>query len=107
MLPLGGGVLAQPKPARSFYASTVTASFLAGSCEGTKLDPLEADFCSGYIIGVYDALSLNGLICPSAASTTMQAVAIGRKEILDHPERWDRNPSVLVRDALKRAFPCR
>lgn len=82
-----------------------TADFVE-QCRGADAD-MTGNFCTGYIVGVEDALALSRVICPPPnGPTTLQAVAITRKFINDHPEKWNEHPASLVRQALRPAFPC-
>ena len=87
--------------------SALESEQLARACSG-KDDDTSASFCTGYILGVFDALSLARQICPSAKkASTGPAIAAVRKALRTQPERWTSAPSFLVRDALKQAFPCK
>lgn len=88
------------------YLSTMTTADLVQACNRPRQE-LAMDFCTGYILGVYDALSLSREMCPRESSAaTLQAVAIARKYLNDHPELWDRAPPYLLATAFKQAFPC-
>lgn len=80
---------------------------LAQACEGAATD-LRESYCTGFILGAFDALSIAGAICPSAAeATTISAIAATRKYIADHPEEWSEPPIAIVMRALEKTFPCR
>lgn len=85
--------------------SSVSVVDLMRSCE--KQDPLNLE-CSGYIIGVFDTLSLSGTICPpyNREGGTYQAVSVALKFLREHPERWHIHPSALLVESFKAAFPC-
>ncbi|WP_404372385.1 Rap1a/Tai family immunity protein [Sphingomonas sp. MMS24-J45] len=96
---------APPKPPPVVVSSLESAQ-LARACDGRDDDP-SPSFCTGYILGVFDALSLAHQICPSPTkASTLTAIAAARKALRTHPDRWDSAPSFIVRDALKAAFPC-
>ncbi len=98
--------LAAAAPSR-VVVSPLESEQLARACSG-KDDDTSASFCTGYILGVFDALSLAQDICPSAKkASTRQAVVAVREALRLHPDRWSSAPSFLVRDALKQAFPCK
>jgi hypothetical protein len=94
-----------PAIALPIHLSTVTAPEVSEAC-GRPRDLLAGDFCAGYIVGVWDALSLSGAVCGVEGFSTEQAVAVGRKYLGDHPERWNTPPVVLLRDAFTATFPC-
>lgn len=54
--------------------------------------------CAGYILGVFDRMSLSRLICPpeNPSGGSAQAVAVALKFLNDHPERWHLAPVYLV-----------
>jgi len=87
--------------------SSLESAHLAEECKGKDSDPA-ATFCTGYIMGVFDALSLSRQICPSAKQGfTLDAVAAVRKYLRTNPDKWSSAPSFVVRDALRAEFPCR
>ena len=79
---------------------------LVQSCRAMKSE-LEANFCSGFAVGVLDTLSLTYAICVRRDFSTPQATAIARRYLEQHPENWDQAPSKLLTDAFMAAFPCR
>ena len=88
------------------WISTVSTTDLIDTCHGAK-NTLSAD-CAGYIIGVFDTMSVSGLICPppNPSGLTEQAIAVALKFLNDHPEQWHRPPVHLVGESFKAAFPC-
>lgn len=87
--------------------SSLTAAQLAEYCRGKDVDAA-ANFCTGYIIGEFDALSLLHEICPSpTGASTLEAVSAARRYLRKHSAKWSSAPSFVVRDALRTAFPCR
>ena len=68
---------------------------------------MDLDACASYSLGVFDALSLSGAICPVSGSATASAIGVAIKFFDDHPERWSQAPTFLLREAFKRAYPCR
>lgn len=87
--------------------SALTTTQLAQECRGKDTDT-RAVFCTGYIVGIFDALSLSRQICPSPArASTVQVVATARRYLRTHRKRWSSAPSFVVRDALQAAFPCK
>jgi hypothetical protein len=92
--------------AQGIIVSTVTTAELVGICNRTN-DPLNMDFCVGYILGAYDQMSLSRSICPrGGGSGTAQALAVARKFLNEHPERWHLHPSFLLADVFRGTFPC-
>lgn len=99
-------VVQAPSSARPVVVSSVSISALVESC-GQKPTDMAEGLCTGYILGMLDAMSIARRICPSQTNTTsLQAVAVSRKYLLDHPEQWDASPSWLVGKALSSTFPC-
>lgn len=87
--------------------STMTTPILVDVCKGDIADR-SLDECSAYILGVFDSASLSREVCaPHSAATSLQVMAIGRKAIRDYPAQWSKHPSVIIRDALMAAFPCK
>lgn len=70
--------------------------------------PLTDDFCTGYIVAVADTLQATRVTCrTSTEAYTLQSVAVTRRYLNQHPERWQHHPAFLIREALVEAFPCR
>jgi len=87
--------------------SSLGTAQLAESCRGQDADAA-ATFCTGYVIGVFDALSLSHQICPSPArASTGEVAAAARKYLRTHRKKWSSAPSFVLRDALRAAFPCK
>jgi len=87
--------------------SSLTTTQLAEYCRGKDAEAAP-NFCTGYIIGEFDALSLSHEICPSPTrASTLKVVNAARKYLRTHPAKWTSAPSFVVRDALRAAFPCR
>jgi hypothetical protein len=86
--------------------SSLTTRHLAEDCQGKDTDPT-ANFCTGYIMGVFDTLSSSYQICPSAADvSTIDAVAVARKYIRKNRKSWSSAPWFIVREAFVTAYPC-
>ena len=64
--------------------------------------------CAGYLMGVFDQMSISHLICPphNPNGGTAQAVAVALKFLNEHPEQWHLAPAFLVGQSFKAAFPC-
>jgi len=88
------------------YASTVKTEQLAATCAGTAGRPLEQNFCTGYVLATYDALSASKAICPGPGASTLQVMAVVRKYLAEHPEEWDKFASDVVGTPLKATFVC-
>jgi hypothetical protein len=87
--------------------SALPTSNVQQACATRPESDTTEDFCVGYVLGVFDALAINRVICPPpSGSLTMQAVAIARLFLAAHPELWDRVPSSLLQRAYTAAFPC-
>jgi hypothetical protein len=89
-----------------YVASSMTTTELVEACRRAE-NTLRAD-CAGYILGVFDQMSLSRLICPPDNPTggSAQAVAVALKFLNEHPERWHLAPVYLVGQSFKAAFPC-
>lgn len=100
-------VAAAPASQAPIVTTSIETSELLTACRGDRTD-LTQNFCTGYIMGIFDALSFARQICPSPYSdtTTLQAVAVTRKFLDEHPEEWSKAPIFLVRKALLSAFSC-
>jgi hypothetical protein len=95
--------------AAALQAGAVSASTMPGGAivDCAQRDDLELDGCIGYILGVADTLQLDGKTCHAASDLwTRQTVAVVRKYVSDHPERWSKGAPFLVREGLIQAFPC-
>jgi hypothetical protein len=88
-------------------ASSMTTSDLIESCRRAGGNTLRAD-CAGYMLGVFDQMSLSRLICPpnNLGGGSAQAVAVALKFLNAHPEQWHLAPVFLVGQSFKAAFPC-
>ena len=89
---------------RGVYASAVDTTELATSCRGTGL--ADENFCNGYILASFDALSMTRQICGRPGVTTAMTTSIARKYLDEHPSSWDKSPAYLVKVAFQAAFPC-
>lgn len=95
---------ATSNPKDTVTISSLEGGALVSACQ--ERDGFGFDSCVGYILGVMDAASLAGAICPSGGSITGKAIGVVRKFIRDHPEHWDRAPVWLVQEPLRSVFPC-
>jgi hypothetical protein len=87
--------------------SSLTTTQLVEFCRGKDSDAAP-NFCTGYIMGEFDALSVAHEICPSPTRSSMlKVVSAARKYLRTHPAEWTSAPSFVVRDALRAAFPCK
>lgn len=94
-------------PREAIVLSSVETGDFVKDCEGKPSD-LTSNFCVGYIMGAYDALTVDHKGCaPTAKATTIAAVAATRKYLSDHPEQWSQATIFIVRRALQTVFPCR
>lgn len=92
---------------RPVVVSSLTTQQLIEHCRGKDTDPTP-NFCTGYILGEFDTLSLSHQICPSPAGVSnIEALAAARKYLRSHAKRAADAPSFVVRDALRHAFPCK
>lgn len=67
-------------------------------------DYMESSMLNGYIRGVVDAPG--SLLCVPNGVTMGQMLAIVKKYVREHPEKWMWNGSWMVTMALSEAFPC-
>lgn len=101
------GAGAKAAAALPVVVSSLQTEQLAQYCRGTDADD-SASFCTGYILGVFDTLSMARQICPSAEkASTLRAIAVTRKYLRTHRKAWDSAPAFVVRDALQGAFSCK
>ena len=97
-------VVAQPSEYVTL-SSLQTGDFVQ-QCAGTPTD-LQPNLCVGYIMGIFDALSLKHEVCVNGTgATTLAAVAASRKYLADHPEQWNQHSIFIIQRALKATFPC-
>ncbi|NYD91999.1 Rap1a/Tai family immunity protein [Sphingomonas melonis] len=90
---------------RPVVVSALTTGQLVEQCRGKDNDPT-SNFCTGYILGVFDTLSLARQICPSPArASNIEVLAAARKYLRKH-KKENAAPAFVVRDALRDAFPC-
>lgn len=96
-----------PVNAQPIVASSVTNVELIESCRRTAGNTLSLS-CAGYILGVFDQMSVARLICPpiNPDGGSVQAVAVALKFLNDHPEKWHLAPVFVVGQSFKAAFPC-
>jgi hypothetical protein len=64
--------------------------------------------CAGYILGVFDQMSMSRLICPppNPHDVAAQAVAVAVKFLDDHQASPDRAAILAVEESFKAAYPC-
>ena len=93
---------------RAVVVSSLTTQQLLEYCRGKDSDPT-ANFCTGYILGEFDALSLAGDICPlPARASNIEVAAAVRKYLHARAKKTGTGaPSFVVRDALRDAYPCK
>ena len=67
---------------------------------------VDSSWASGYVTGVADAFS--GIVyCPPEGTSGPQVIAIVKKFIAAHPEKWQLPAPVLIVTALSEVFPCK
>ena len=92
---------------RPVVVSALTTEELIAQCRGKDADPAPS-FCTGYILGAFDTLSMAREICPSATKgSTIDAVATTRKYLRTKGKKAKAAPIFVVRDALRRSFTCK
>ena len=101
-------MLALATPSKApVMVSSLTTTMLVEQCRGKDNDAT-ANFCTGYILGAFDTLSVSRQICPSPGrASNIEVVAVTRKYLRKNAGKKDVAPSFLVRDALRAAFPCK
>ncbi|MES3093740.1 Rap1a/Tai family immunity protein [Sphingomonas aerolata] len=98
---------ARTAPDRPVVVSALTTEDLIAQCRGKDADPAPS-FCTGYILGAFDTLSMAREICPSATKgSTIDAVATTRKYLRTKGKKAKAAPIFVVRDALRRSFACK
>lgn len=68
---------------------------------------VSAGFYQGYVLGVYDDLSLQGMMCVPIGTSVAQMTAVVTKYLRTNPEKWSQSANLLVVSAFAQAFPCR
>ena len=108
LLMLAALAAADRTPDRPVVVSSLTTQQLLEFCEGKDSDP-SANFCTGYILGEFDALTLSGVICPlPARASNVKVAAAVRKYLHARAKKTGTGaPSFVVRDALRDAYPCK
>ncbi|WP_156025078.1 Rap1a/Tai family immunity protein [Sphingomonas phyllosphaerae] len=92
---------------RPVVVSSITTPQLVELCRGKDDDPT-ANFCTGYILAAFDALSLARQICPSPArASNMMVASTTRKYLRKRAKKSTVAPAFAVRTALREAFPCK
>jgi hypothetical protein len=92
-------------PPRRIIVSALHGSMLVEECAKRNDDAFDA--CAGYVLGAADRLSIEGKTClASGDSWSKMMVAVVKKYLRDHPERWSDHPLWLVERALEESFPC-
>ncbi len=70
-----------------------------------KVEP-KIGFCEAYVEAHAEALTYEGKACIAVDVDPAQLTAVVNKYLAAHPELWNREASLLVRNALIQAFPC-
>ena len=97
-----------PADAQQFAVSSASTAVLTEVCRQAG-NQMRMD-CAGYIMGVFDQMSLSRLICPPQDSTEVsaQAVAVALKFLNEHPGQWHLPPSIwLVKASRRRSLAAR
>lgn len=84
----------------------VSGETLSKLCAPRELDGSNHGPCTSYILGIADALTINGQICSNGAASARQYVAIVKNYLIKYPEKWKYPAVFLVRDALQITFNC-
>lgn len=98
-------VLANQASAQPVALSSTKTNDLARECS-QSVDILSGDFCTGYILGVFDTLAINNQVCGAPDDLAERVLAVGRNYVRDHPEDWDKAPTFVLGKAFRNAFPC-
>ena len=61
----------------------------------------------GYVMSVYDVLETLRSICAPPTIEAAQVFAISGNYIKQNPARWNENATILISEALMKAFPCK
>jgi hypothetical protein len=100
---LGALPLIASAPPPGIYLSAVDGEMLHQMCDTPQS---VEEQCKAYIIGVSDAITVQGLVCRPAGVTNTQLKAIVVNRLRARPQDWHFQGYFTVRDALKAAFPC-
>lgn len=95
------------------FSTLVLADFFNGNDLKKILDEQEGGKGSfsegvyaGYVSGVSDALD-GTVYCIPSQTTIRQSNAIVKKYLEANPEKWNEPGSMLIVEALSKAFPCK
>ncbi len=95
--------------AQYFYNGNELVQKMRESEKQERNDPstdyFSSGFYMGYVAGVYDAM--RGFFNVPEDITVKQICAIVEKYLKENPEKWALPASVLVTEALQKAFPKR
>ncbi|MBY9063159.1 hypothetical protein K7957_09455 [Sphingomonas yunnanensis] len=92
---------------RPVVVSSLTTPQLVELCRGRDDDPT-ADFCTGYMLAAFDALSSARQICPAPdRSSNVAVTAAARRYLRKQGKKSSAAPAFVVRQGLKEAFPCK
>jgi hypothetical protein len=92
---------------RPVVVSSLTTPQLVELCRGKDDDPT-ADFCTGYMLAAFDALSSARQICPAPdRSSNVAVTAAARRYLRKQGKKSSAAPAFVVRQGFKEAFPCK
>ena len=74
-------------------------------CTGPK-GPPKMGICIGYVVGISDALNMDGSVCTPANVTVGQVVDVIVNYLQANPKYRHISASLLAGAALREAFPC-
>jgi hypothetical protein len=75
--------------------------------ENPGSNPYRAGMYPGYVVGVYEALVITGLVCTENKEITIgQISSIIEKHLEENPARWSEPAFTLATEALVAALPC-
>jgi hypothetical protein len=76
----------------------------AAECNQVLVDTV---MCRWYVLGMADALGDAEKICPTYQVLDQQLALVVKEYLSNHPESLNRDAVDVVKDALKKAFPCK
>lgn len=63
--------------------------------------------CHGVVWAVWNLEGENGNLCSPDGTTQKMVMLVVEKYLNDHPEELDKSDYLLVRKALRKAYPCK
>jgi hypothetical protein len=110
MLCIGCRVTDAQQPRRGFVTGHELVSWMreheALLARQSSAELITAGFYQGYVLGIYDDLALQGLMCKPEGASVAQVTAVVSKYLQGNPDKWSKPATLLVLNAFGQAFPC-